>query len=391
MINPKSYAFVDESGDASLKLESTGCSTHFIVAAILVKEESLTEAIFLAEKVRERHFSSSEMKSSGIGTNDERRIKILSELSALPISYYVFVADKREIRKDSGLIFKRPFIKFLSGKVYNTLFRTFPNLDVVADQHGNQEFMDGVKRYVATNHQPSLFKKDDPSFNFGDSKEHVLIQVADVVAGSIAKIFDENRKSENRTAILTTLRPNLAALGEWPIVFRNANKGSKTMSSDLDSMIRLFSHNTVSLYLSELSEDRDDEDRVREASLTYLLDQLRYGDEDRSISAAEIVAYLNNSGHPDISIHGLRSKVIAHFRDHGLIIGSDQNGYKIPTKVDDIIDYVKRCDAVMTPMIRRLKSARDQIKMTSHNELDILSDDRYRTLKILTDGLPKEP
>ncbi len=326
------------------------------------------------------------MKSSGVGGNDERRIRILNDLHSLPASYYLFVVDKRRISKDFGLIFKRPFIKFLAGKVYNRLFRTFPNLDVVSDNHGSDEFIQSLISYVRSNHQPTLFERS--TFACAESRSEPLVQVADIIAGSVARLFDETRKSAVPEAILRALKGKIVCLEEWPPVYHALTASISTaVATDHDSMVSEYCKNQVTLYLEALN-DESDEDRLREAALTYLADQSRYRETDRYVSGAEIVSHLESIGFTDQSLHMLRSNVINHFRDNGVIIASNNTGYKIPTKVSDIANYVDRCDAVIEPMVSRLRSAREQILMMSHNTLDILGSDRLLFLKGVVDRAP---
>lgn len=381
MLSPKTFAFVDESGNTSLNLSSPGVSSHFVILATIVKGTDLERARERASEIRRDAFGQGEMKSSGIAGDDARRVRVLNALRALPVTFYAFVVDKREVWKTSGLIYKKPFLKFLHGKVYNRLFRTFPNLDVIADEHGTIEFMDGFRSYVAENHQPTLFETS--TFRFTRSEDDSLLQASDIVAGSIARLFEESRRTSDPHALLAALSGKIVSLEEWPPVYHDLSlRISSAVAHDHDGMVREYCKNQAALYLRELDPAMD-EDRLREAVLTHLADQSRYTDSDRYVSGAEIVSHLEDVGFTDVSIHILRSTVINHFRDHGVIIASNNTGYKLPTVVSDISNYVERCDAVIRPMISRLRGARDQIRMMSHNELDILAPERYEFLRTL--------
>lgn len=383
MLSPKAYAFVDESGDASLQVDKDGVSTHFVVSAVLVRGDSLERARQESERVRRANFGPGEMKSSNVGRNDERRIALLRDLRSVPATYYVFVVDKREIWQDSGLIFKRPFLKFLTGKVYHRLFRTFGNLDVVADEHGTRAFMDEFQTYIRTNHQPTLF--EDSSFRFSPSDAEQLIQVADIVSGSIRRVFDAKKPSPLAREILEALREKLVVLEEWPPLYHPLSEiVSQVVSHDHDSLVREYCKNQVSIYLRDLKED-EEHSEIREAALSYLADQSRYSEADRYVSSGEILSHLSHMGFGDVSAYVLRSQIIAHFRDNGVIVASNTAGYKVPTAVVDITNYVTRCDAVIGPMLSRLKQAREQMKLTSHGELDILSPSQFENLRSIVE------
>ena len=56
----------------------------------------------------------------------QRVVQVLTTLNPLPFKFYAVVIDKREIRRDSGLVYKDSFYKFLSGLLYKKLFGAFP-------------------------------------------------------------------------------------------------------------------------------------------------------------------------------------------------------------------------------------------------------------------------
>ena len=112
-------------------------SHYFIVSAVLVAGDRLTEVRSAADEVRRRHFQAGEMKSSGIGENHDRRLRVLRDISGLPLKFYALAANKDAISRDSGLVYKDPFLKFLHGQVYRRLYRAISSLAVVSDEHGD--------------------------------------------------------------------------------------------------------------------------------------------------------------------------------------------------------------------------------------------------------------
>jgi len=379
MFSPKSYAFIDESGDPSLELEKDGVSTHFVVAAALIKEENLVSAREQAEIIRRRHFQSGEIKSSGIGPNDTRRLAILKDIQAIPGTFYVFVVDKRVIWKDSGLIFKKPFLKFLTGKVYSRIFRTFSHLEVTADEHGTKSFMEQFQSYIKNNHQQSLFELS--TFKFSPSISEPLIQIADLVAGSVRRAFDTKRPSTKSQEILQSLRGKMVVLEEWPPLYHSLSEIlSEVVSDDNDSLVREYCKNQVGIYLRDLASN-EEHSEIREAALSFLADQSRYSETDRYTSSGELISHLFEMGFTEITPHFLRSQIIAHYRDNGVIIASNNTGYKIPTETKDILNYVERCSSVIGPMLHRLRQARAQILLRSHGNLDIVAPLAFEELK----------
>ena len=78
------YAFVDEFGAFGLDFDKIGCSSHFIITAIIVDANDLQLVADGVEAVRKRYFQTGEIKSSKVGSNHKRRILILDELKKLP-------------------------------------------------------------------------------------------------------------------------------------------------------------------------------------------------------------------------------------------------------------------------------------------------------------------
>ncbi|WP_256584364.1 DUF3800 domain-containing protein [Pseudomonas sp. Irchel 3F6] len=142
----RTYAFVDESGNSDLNTLNGGSTGFLIVCSILVAEKDLEDAYAQAEALRKRHFQTGEIKSSNLKPKDsDRRARILNELADLPFRLYFTVVDKSQIRKDGGLRFKTSFIKYVNGLLYERLFSAYPDLQMIVDEHGGQEFQESLK------------------------------------------------------------------------------------------------------------------------------------------------------------------------------------------------------------------------------------------------------
>jgi len=381
----RTFAFVDESGDPNLEVQKEGVSSHYVVVAVVLKKEQLDTAKGIVRKVRAEHFSGAEIKSSSVGPNYERRLRILADFANAPWRYVVFVADKAEIFRDSGLRFKQVFIKHLNGKVYAKLFSAYPVLSVYADQHGRSEFMESVKRYVEARCVPDFF--EESTFEFVDSETTEMVQVADFVAGSLAKVF-AHETAPFTELILSSIRPMVMSFDEWPLSMRGPAESLAQVSDDrYDFLVRSYCRQMVESYMSNFDGSDHEDARLRSTVLSILFDELKYGDPDRYVSGPEIQSRLAELGFEAISSTKLQTGVISHFRDNGVILGSGNQGYKIPTRLADIHSYVEHCQSVIAPMKNRLHHARTNILTTSHAELDIVADDRFAFIKELLDKL----
>ena len=136
-------AFLDECGNNGLDFTKKGVSTHFIVVAITLKKANLVEAETHLEAVRKQFFQNGPVNSAKVGADDKRRKIILEQLVAAPFQLFALVVDKRQLRGE-GFYYKGSFYKFLHGLADRELYRTFPNLELVADRHGSETYTTGI-------------------------------------------------------------------------------------------------------------------------------------------------------------------------------------------------------------------------------------------------------
>ena len=87
-------------------------------------------------------------------------------------------------------------------------------MTVVSDQHGGSFFMSSVKDYVQKNHKINLFDKQE--FHFRNSQQEVLIQAADIVAGTWAKISDESLPEDTRRDFKEIIKDSAYFIDYWP-------------------------------------------------------------------------------------------------------------------------------------------------------------------------------
>lgn len=89
------YAFTDEYGAFGWEIDNPSVSTHFIITAIIVKESDLADFEKGAESLRKKHFQTGEIKSTKIGKDHKRRLRILADLQDIPFSIFSVCIDKK--------------------------------------------------------------------------------------------------------------------------------------------------------------------------------------------------------------------------------------------------------------------------------------------------------
>lgn len=207
--------FIDEYGGAHLATEKEGATAYFIVTAIIVSE-NLADVRERAEGIRRAIFQTGEMKSSKIGDDDARRLLVLRRICELPIKTYSVAVDKREIRKTSGLAYKPSFFKYVNRKLYSRIYDVYEHVRLVADEHGTEDFMRGFEKYINTHVGRSQDLFLERTFRFSRSEDSVLLQVADMLSGSLARSIDPKKKSANAAEILARLAPLSVGVEHWP-------------------------------------------------------------------------------------------------------------------------------------------------------------------------------
>lgn len=369
MTNVVSY--IDESGDSSLCLEKNGVTRYFVVTAILIEQTNIDSFKQGVSTLRSKFFSGSELKSSSLGSI-KRRTDLIAAINGLDFRAYSIAVDKAEVSKHSGLIYKKPFLKYINGLLYKRLFKAHPDLVVFCDQHGYPEFQQSFKKYIETQHRPNLFSTC--SVTPVDSKDHEGVQVADIIAGSIRHCLESKNKE-----LIQLIRSNCIGIEVWP-----PRKGyislEQVVSNDFDEVVEQYCMNQVKTFLERNISSNNDDKRLQVSVLEYLLSRY-YGDNEYSHCITKSIIKGIDYDTGDKSEYYFRTKIIGGLRDEGVIIASSTKGLKIPTSVKDLGGYVDESFKKILPMMQRLDHARKQIKLATLDKLDILEGkDKERQL-----------
>lgn len=368
----RTYAFVDESGNADLDTSKGGSSGFFTVCSILVAEKDLEAAYAQAEELRIRHFQTGEIKSSSLKPKDlYRRARILNELAELPFKLFFTVVDKSRIHKDGGLRFKSSFIKYVNGLLYERLFRAYPDLQMIVEEHGGQEFQESLKSYVVERFVDDLFGDRD-AFQTMSSKDNVLVQVADFFAGSVAQIYEDKASEEAVLAYKKILRSLTLGMLEWPSKYQPLLPPPTDASGYADYQVHQEALRQADLFGERVGEHPNEDERLQLSILRFLRFQSEFVTKDY-VPTAEIVAHLKDSGFGDVNDQRIRSSGIAKLRDSDVIITSAAKGYKIPQTRADINEFLEKASGIVVPLLERVKKAREVYRLSSRGEYDIVT------------------
>ena len=373
-------AFLDECGNNGLDFTKKGVSTHYIVVALTLQKTNLAEAEAHVEAVRRQFFQNGPIKSAKVSSNDKRRKLILEQLLAAPFQIFALVVDKRQLRSE-GFYYKGSFYKFLHGLADRELYRTFSNLELVADRHGSDTFMEGFIQYVNNRHIPSLFNQ--ASFGFVKSGSSLMAQAADFIAGTLARCYDEMVLSPNRTDFVQLLSPKLLTLKYWPDVFAPSLVQTLPDQTQYNAELAELGVNLVQDFLHRKLTSRAPQEVDQVTCIQYLLFHFRHVDPTRYISSRELIAHIEGRRGTIPSLHYFQTRVIAPLRDAGVIIASSTKGYKIPSCEQDLYDFVNHSNTIIQPLLARINKCRDRIRLATNGTIDILDREEYINLKQL--------
>lgn len=379
------HVFLDESGAFGFNFEKDHCSTHFIIAAILVNESDLNRVSDGIENIKNKFFPNGELKSSKIKKKHfKKRIEILQSLLCLPFNIALLIVDKREIDTSSYLRkYKKTFYKFIYHQLYKDLLDTIKDISIHPDEiGGKQDLEEFSKYYYRKTNQYSLFH--DIDFAFDNSKNSLMIQAADIIAGSIAKCYNETDRSLDSTDYFSLIKQKIIFQKLFPWSKETFFEETKFDTQD-DKEIADLSLRLVDEFCHTNSASDEIEIKQQIAILSYLRFRFLQNQFRSYINTKELMNYLVKLGYDEISVSTFRMKVIAKIRDKGVILASSPNGYKIPCKVSEVYDFINHGKNVILPMLHRLKTCNDKIKLATNNKLNLFEKAEYKDLADMLD------
>ena len=375
---PSRTAYIDECGSFGFDFTKQANSLYYIMCAVVIKNDEIDSFHEIINDVKNKNgFKHTEMKSSSIGKQYARRTKIITELLPIKFNIVLFVANKQEFIKGSPLTeYKPSFIKFLHEKFYDILYRAYPKLKIIEDEVGTQEFQESFRKYVENN-RPSYSITDEYDFDYADSKDSLLVQLSDIIAGSIYKSYTDPEAPD----YLEILKSKVMTIFEFP------SKSGPYFSTDIKSQyqynenIFLYADRSVRDYIEKHENDDLLEERLRVYFLNRLLFYSQFVDARLYITSKQLVNELTEVANKKITNNYLMRNIVAKLRDNGIILASSKNGYKLPISSEDIFTYLRQTHGVVAPMMKRVEICRNCLRMATDNSLDILNNDEFIDFK----------
>lgn len=187
--------FIDDSGDAGFKLDK-GSSKHFVIACVIFDDNLDAEETALKIKRLRRSLNwrdDHEFKFNK--TNKQIRLAFLHEVKACKFRVRAIVADKSAIRSPELRGNKNKFYNYMIKEVLSKSAGSIKNGSIRLDGHEDRAYKKAATTYFRQQANPrgTLIK----DMKFVNSKNDNLIQLADMVVGSIFRTTQTGKTDSN--------------------------------------------------------------------------------------------------------------------------------------------------------------------------------------------------
>lgn len=202
--------FIDDSGDAGFKT-NRGSSKVFVIALVIFDDQLEAEKTSLAIKELKRKLKVSDKFEFKFNkSNKEFRNHFLRVTSRFQFRIRAIIVNKDAIYSQRLKNYKENFYNFIVMQVLKHSVKTIKNAKIKFDKRGEKSLRNEMRVYLSKqldNKNKKIFK----DFKFVDSRQNMLVQLADMVAGSI---FSTYTKKDN--SYLQLLKKSGRVEDIWP-------------------------------------------------------------------------------------------------------------------------------------------------------------------------------
>jgi hypothetical protein len=173
--------FIDDSGDPGFKL-TKGSSSHFVITCIIFDDNLDAEETALKIKRLRQTLGWHEKKEFKFNkANRQIRMQFLQEVRNCNFKIRAVMVDKSLIRSDELKGNKTSFYNYMIKEVLSKCGESIQGAKVRLDGHEDRAYKKAATTYFRQ--QLSVIGQ----FKFVDSKSDSLIQLADMIAGTILR------------------------------------------------------------------------------------------------------------------------------------------------------------------------------------------------------------
>lgn len=185
--------FIDDSGDPGFKTQK-GSSSVFVIALVIFDDTLDAEKTSVEIKQLRRDLKFPD--DTEFKFHKSRRAvkrKFLERISKYKFRIRAIVVQKAIIRSSFLVNDKESFFNYIVMQVLKNSKKTVKNARIKFDRRGERRIRDNLRVYLSRelDNKSTHFFKD---LKFVDSKTNSLIQLADMVAGTIGAFYKEKDK-----------------------------------------------------------------------------------------------------------------------------------------------------------------------------------------------------
>lgn len=202
--------FIDDSGDPGFKFDK-GSTSHFIIAMVIFDDELEAEKTAVAIKELKRKIGFKDRTEFRFfKTKNEFKKMFLETVNTLNFRVRCLVVDKSIIRSEELRNNKDSFYAYFIKEVLKNNNDTILDAKIRLDGSGDKMFRRNFITYLRKELNSDK-KKVVLNCKLIDSKENVLVQLADMVAGSINRA--ENKEKKDRFEYKNIIKKHIE--DEW--------------------------------------------------------------------------------------------------------------------------------------------------------------------------------
>lgn len=175
--------FIDDSGDPGFKVEK-GSSRIFVIAMVIFKDNLEAEKTSVAIKELRRKLKMSDLSEFKFNKSSKKfRTTFIDTVKKFDFKIRAIVVDKSLIYSQRLKTHKENFYNYVIMQVLKNS-KSIKNAKLKFDKRGELELRNQLRVYLSReldNKKNKVFK----DLKFVDSRQNTLVQLADMVAGSI--------------------------------------------------------------------------------------------------------------------------------------------------------------------------------------------------------------
>jgi hypothetical protein len=203
--------FIDDSGDPGFKLDR-GSTPYFIIAMVIFDDELEAEktAVAIKELKRQLNFRD-DVEFRFCKTRKDICVKFLEIINKFNFRIRYLVVDKsiiysQELKNDKSSFYSY-FIKEALKNSNDTIIDAKIRMDGSGDRIFRRNFFTYLRQELNTTERKIM-----QNCQMVDSKKNVLIQLADMIAGSVNRSY--NKEKSDRQTYISIIKKHIE--DAWP-------------------------------------------------------------------------------------------------------------------------------------------------------------------------------